>query len=231
MVSAIEAIGQTAQESKQSQFSTEDVVPVFLRSEESYALFEKPIVLKKTDLNGWLVMDNTILNDNVFDSTTRVLHSRTETPTTTLVKIVPPNDVFYEDFGNTHFIDTDNTTVTITEDAIIGNAGDELVSTWIVYDNKPYTKATFNFTNILEDPNDPFQFGLFPLSFPFVFDSGIFSIYVYTDETNDWVLLQQPSYTGNFTRFKYKFVFNEDSQINLKDSTNKRRNILIIQFS
>lgn len=231
MINPLESIGHTAQESKMSQFSTEDVVPLFLRSIENYTLFEKPIVIKKTNLDTWLVLDNTVLQDNNFDSTTRYLHSSSEQPLIELVKVVPPNDIFFEDYGNLHFVDMDLTTATITEDYISGTDGDELVSTWITYDYKTYSKAIFGFGNLLDNPDEPFQEKLvFPLSFPISFSNPDFSIYVYTDTNPTWTLVKTNPYTGTFTRFKYKFVFNTNAKISLKDSTNKRRTVFVIRF-
>jgi len=115
---------------------------------------------------------------------------------------------------------------------VIGEAGQELVSKWIVYDNRTYSKATFSFVNVLDNPNNPFAVAtMFPLPFPFNFDSPDFSVYVYTDTTNDWVKLTSPEYTEPFTRFRYKFVFIQSGQIKLKDSETKRRTVFIITFS
>lgn len=223
-------MNESITQSKESHFSTEDVVPIFFRFKESLSVLEKPIKVKARDLTGSFILGNPSLS--VLGTSTLGVGPNYDTPN--VISIIPVNNLYIDDLGEFSFVDFANTTATVTAHKIEGNAGDEYVSDWIVYNSpKTYTQAKFDFSNL--DHNLSFNYSdsaTFPLTFPLDFAASNDDLLVSTDGVNWNPIDDSLIYYGNFNKFKFKIRFVSDGKyISFVDPNTKSLKSINIIFS
>ena len=239
-------MNESITQSKESHFSTEDVVPIFFRFKESLSVLEKPIKIKLRKIGNSFILgnslygvlgeqplgavnvpgvfDNSYFNQSIFDGQVEV----------ELMSVIPVNNLYMDDLGEFSFVDFANTTATVTAHKIEGNAGDEYVSDWIVYNSpKTYTQAKFDFSNL--DHNLSFNYSdsaTFPLTFPLDFAASNDDLLVSTDGINWNPIDDSLIYYGNFNKFKFKIRFVSDGKyISFVDPNTKSLKSINIIFS
>lgn len=222
-------MSESISQSKESLFSTEDVVPVFFRFEETINLLEKPIVIKAKDITQCFILDHPIYGqldnrtlDNLikgvgyFDQATFDYYTFDYDPTVTYKCVIPVGDLYVEDLGEYSFVDFVNTTASISAHRIDGNSGDVYQSNWILYNSsKTYSKATFSFG---ETDNN--------------LDWSVDQLYVSTDDQN-WTLISPSNvYNGSFNNLKFKIVFGADGRyVSFKDPNTKTLKTMSVIFT
>jgi len=132
------------------------------------------------------------------------------TGTETLWQTILPTNEYLEGLSTTDYIDTANSTATITTNRVdFDSTNSILLSKNIVYNlSQPYHKVTFDFSAI--DTDLDFKQGVgdtFPLTLPFTLGEYTDHLYISLDDGDTWIDISDTlTYEGEITNLKYKIV-------------------------